>query len=120
MASSLFPVPEILKKHGWKNQRASVRYRCAPATAGKVYLEDSAPFLHAWVVNLSESGLALAIERPLEAGLLLNIQMKSAGSDNLVQLAAHVAHSTQQSKSEWLIGCEFLTPLSKEQLDKLL
>ncbi|MCI0639967.1 MAG: PilZ domain-containing protein [Gemmataceae bacterium] len=120
MASSLQPVYEILNKHSWKNQRASVRYCCAPATAGKVILDDNTPFLRAWIVNLSEGGLALVVEQPLEVGQLLNIQMKSAASDNLVQLAAQVAHCTQQSRVEWFIGCEFLTPLSKEQLDELL
>lgn len=120
MTSSLTPVPEIFKKQGWKNHRASVRYRCAPATAGKVYLSDDEKFVRAWVLNISEGGLALLLDRSLELGLVLAIQMKCSTGEKLVQLSAQVAHCTCQSKGDWVIGCEFVVPLAKEQLDELL
>jgi PilZ domain len=102
------------------NQRASVRYRCPPASAGRVYLAEDLEFQRAWLHNLSAAGIGLVLSKPLEHGLFLTIQLKSSTSKKGYSLPAHAIHSTQQAGGDWLVGCEFVVPLTNEDLDNLL
>lgn len=100
------------------NHRATVRYRCAPATTGKIFLADDQEFRRAWVINVSKTGIAVVLARPLPVGDFVTIQMRS--NQRTVDLNAHVVHATRQNQSEWFIGCEFVEPLNDDALDELL
>ncbi|GEM_PF-3992856 len=102
--------------HG--NQRAAVRYRCAPATTGKLYVAGAHDYQRAWIINLSRNGIGATVARPLPVGAFLVVQM--GGSRGVVELPAQVIHATRQSQLDWLIGCELMQPLSDEALDALL
>jgi hypothetical protein len=107
------------KNHtGRSNRRATVRYRCAPATPGKVYVTDDQEFQRAWVLDLSATGVGLETVRQLEAGAFLIINLK--GRTKEYQLPAHVVHATRQPRGEWLVGCELINPIANEDLDDLL
>jgi hypothetical protein len=109
---------EEARRQARGNHRATVRYRCAPATPGKLYIADDQEYQRAWIMNLSKTGVGLVLPRPLAAGILLVIRMR--GANGPVDLPAHVVHSTSQSPNEWMIGCELLQPLQDEVLDTLL
>ena len=57
------------------NRRATVRYRCAPATVGKVFSANDHEFQRAWIQDLSLTGLGmdslmgLELRNRIEAGL---------------------------------------------------
>ena len=102
------------------NQRATVRYRCPPASSGRVYLAEDVEFQRAWLHNLSTSGIGLLLTKPLEHGMFLTVVLKSPHSNRKYELPAHAVHSTQQSGGDWLVGCQFVYPLSEEDLDDLL
>ena len=108
------------KKPSWQNQRATVRYRCAPATTGKVYLPEDLEFQRAWLQDLSASGIGLILSKSLDIGLFVNIQLKSPNSNKSYSIPAHVVHATDQSSGEWIIGCEFVTRLTSDEVDDLL
>ena len=116
------PVPQqdIVRKPSTRNRRATVRYRCAPATPGRIFVSEDLEFQRAWLLNLSTGGIGLQLARSLDVGFLLTIQIRSQVSKKLYELPAQVAHSEEQSGGEWSIGCEFLTPLTIEELDDLL
>ena len=103
-----------------QNQRATVRYRCPPASAGRVYLAEDVEFQRAWLHNLSATGIGLLLAKPLDHGLFLTIQLKSSNSNKKYSLAAHAIHSTEQATGDWLVGCQFVEPLTDEDLDDLL
>jgi len=105
---------------GWKNKRATVRYRCAPATPGRLILPEGQEYQRAWVLTLSRGGVGLHVARKLEPGTLLVIQLKGNASGKSYELAAQVAHVTPQLGDEWLIGCAILRPLTEQDLDDLL
>lgn len=113
-------VPHDGTRPAQRNQRATVRYRCAPATAGKVYTSDDVEFQRAWVLNLSLGGVGLHVSKPLHPGLFITIQLKNAHGTRTYQMSGHVAHATQEAGGDWIIGCEFLNPLSREELDDIL
>ncbi len=103
-----------------ENQRATVRYRCPPATPGRIYRSEDLEFQRAWLQDLSMTGVGLLMAKPLERDIFVTIQIKSPNSKRTHQLNAHVVHSTQQASGDWLIGCQFLEPLVHEDLEDLL
>jgi hypothetical protein len=104
----------------WPNQRATVRYRCPPATAGRVYLAEDLEFQRAWLQDLSATGIGLLMTKPLEHGLSVAIQLVSPNSSKNYSLSAHVVHSTQESGGDWIIGFQFAKPLTPDEVDDLL
>ena len=105
---------------GRGNKRATVRYRCAPATIGKLYVSDDHEYQHAWVLNLSAQGIGLILTRPVAAGTFVVIHLRSNDPARTYELTAHVVHCTALPHGEWNLGCELVNPLSLEDLDLLL
>src|SRR5215510_11594573 len=103
-----------------RNVRATVRYRCAPDTSGKLIVQDDHVLLRAWILDLSYTGAGLLLHKPIDPGQAVTIRLRGQNTKKAYDLAAHVAHSTQQSGEDWLVGCEFVESLTIEQLDDLL
>ena len=101
------------------NQRGSVRYRCPPASAGRVFISEDLEFQRAWLQDLSATGIGLVVTKPVTVGLLVTIQVKCTHSQKLYSLQAQTIHATPHADS-WLVGCQFITPLSHDDLDDLL
>ncbi len=108
------------KKPSPGNQRATVRYRCPPATPGRVYAAEDLEYQRGWLQDLSATGIGLLMCKPLHNDLFVTIQLKSINSKKSYNLAAHVVHATQQPSGEWIVGCHFVDELSLEDLDDLL
>lgn len=108
------------KKPSPEYQRATVRYRCPPATPGRIYVAEDHEYQRGWLQDLSVTGTGLLMSKPLARDLYVTIQLKSANSKKSYSLAAHVVHATQQASGEWVVGCHFVEALSLEDLDDLL
>jgi hypothetical protein len=108
----------ITRRRG--NSRATVRYRCAPATIGRLYIGADDEFQHAWIVNLSETGAGFVLPRAIPSGSSVLIQIRAAESAIVQEVTATVVHCTDQLLGDWMIGCVFDEPLSPEMLDTLL
>jgi hypothetical protein len=111
---------EQARKIARSNQRATVRYRCAPATTGKLFLADDHECQLAWIINLSKTGVGLVVSRPVPVGAYVLLNLRSIDRSTVFELAGHVMHSTMQTQTDWLIGCELLQPLSDDDLDAML
>jgi hypothetical protein len=103
-----------------RNRRAAVRYKCPPATLGRITPVEKLEYQRAWVVDLSLKGVGLLLTRPLEIGTQIAILLKSATQKRSFELVGRVVHATLQASSDWLIGCELAKPLTEEELDALL
>ena len=110
---------KTLQQRPLSNRRASVRYKCGPATAGRVQLSGM-EWHRAWVLDLSSTGVGLLLARSLDAGLEIAVHLKSALENATFQLSARVCHATQQPDGDWVVGCEFTTGLTADQLDAVL
>ena len=102
------------------NQRATIRYRCAPATIGKIFPTDDQEFQRAWIIDLSLKGIGMQLSRPIDAGRLIIVLIKSNDGTRTFELSARVSHCHAQPQGEWSIGCELMTLLSPDELDQLL
>jgi hypothetical protein len=104
----------------WINRRASVRYQCAPATPGKVLAGSREEFLHAWVVDLSQSGAGIVLGRSIAIGQHIILKITSPTSNQRIGVSASVVRILEQPDGQWLAGLEFQQPLSLDELDTLL
>ena len=102
------------------NKRVSIRYRCAPATVGKVISANDQEFQRAWILDLSLTGLGMELSRPLEPGHLIIVTIRSSDGTKTHELSAIVMHCDLSLQGSWYVGCGLTVPLSRDDLDQLL
>jgi hypothetical protein len=102
------------------NRRATVRYRCAPATLGKVYLSEDREFQRACVLNLSMKGIGMQLGRRLDLGQFIMISIKTNDGLKTFELGAQVVHCDPMLQDEWYVGCELTLALTPDELEQLL
>jgi hypothetical protein len=112
--------PGTVKFASLGNRRATIRYRCAPATIGKVVSAEDHEFQFAWVVDLSLKGLGMQVSRSLKPGRFLMISIKTSDGRKSFDLSARVKYCNQIPHGEYSVGCELVTPLTPDDLDQLL
>ena len=100
-------------------RRTAVRYRCALATAGRLALPGGVT-LETWILNLSETGIGLNLDRPLEPGTALVVHLRGPTPGAEVELPARVVHATSEPDNSWRIGCVFDRRLKAAALAALL
>lgn len=101
-------------------RRATVRYRCPPATHGRVFIADSYKSAGAWIMDLSVAGVGLLMDRCLEPGTRVLIEIGKSKQVAAFEFGALVAHCTRQPDGAWLVGCAFVARLSDDDLEALL
>jgi hypothetical protein len=102
------------------NRRASVRYQCPLATAGRLLLTDRTEYRRAWVIDLSRHGIGLVVTRALPLGQRLVVQLTSPTTGTSFELPALVTRTSTQPDGDCHVGCAFVTPLGDAELDELL
>lgn len=109
----------LLRKQimGIKRRKAE-RFRCPIATLGK--LSSGETNLDIWCKNLSITGVGITLSHPLEIGTDVVIHLKGTDLRASFRKPSRVAHATQEIDGTWRIGCEFISPLTDEELDSLL
>lgn len=102
------------------NRRATIRYRCAPATVGKVIASEDQEFQRVWVLDLSHNGVGIQLTRALAPGQHVAILMRSNDGSKMFELSAYVMHCKTAAHGDWQIGCELTIPLTLDEMDQLL
>jgi hypothetical protein len=69
--------------------------------------------------EVSREGLSLVLRRRFEPGTALTIELSDKPRRGVRSFPVQVVHATPEGKSRWIIGCEFLRPLSDEELQTL-
>jgi hypothetical protein len=118
--AQLSPFQGPAKLASRSNRRAIIRYRCAPATIGKVVTVGDQLFQRAWIQDLSISGIGMDLARPISKGHLILISIKSNDNRKTFELSAQVMHCSALPHDQWHLGCEFAVPLTPDDLDQLL
>jgi PilZ domain len=114
------PSDGLVKPASRGNQRATIRYRCAPATVGKVFSANDQEFQRAWILDLSLKGVGMQLSRPLEPGHLIIIAVRGNDGAKIHELSARVMHCSPVPQGDWFVGCELTFPLSPEEMEQLL
>jgi PilZ domain len=120
VSQASIPHEGMAKLAARSNRRATVRYRCAPATVGKLHATDDHEFQRAWILDLSLTGFGMQLGRPIELTHLVDLTIRANDGEKTFELSAQVIHCREVSPGEWYAGCEFLVPLSRDDLEQLL
>ncbi len=120
MSQASIPQEGMAKPIPRGNRRATIRYRCAPATVGKVFSAGDQEFQRAWIIDLSLKGIGMEVSRPLEAGHLIIIAMRENPGGKIHELSARVMYCDALAQGTWSIGGELTVPLSPDELEQLL
>jgi hypothetical protein len=102
-----------------RDPRITTRSPSARPIPRRIYLVDNFQRLDAWIVDLSQSGLAVLLPEPLQTGELLFIELESTPEVAPVKVWAGVTRCTASADANWLVGCEFVNHLSADELEAL-
>jgi PilZ domain len=118
MPEPIVPVATETSDRTELERRAWVRYPCR---RDAVYCAlPSYDRFGCQVRNLSVDGVALVLTTEAAPGTELIVEMKTTARRIYLTLLARVVHCTALSECEWLVGCEFITKPTEEQLKALL
>lgn len=97
-------------------QRTRDRHRCELQATCQQVAETEQPLWEAQVQNISPLGVGLLSHTPIEAGTLLNVQLRNPLGETLPTLLACVVHTTTQPTGDWLLGCNFMRNLCEDEM----
>ena len=111
--------PEKGQQQPLSNRRATGAYRCVTPRPGRAFLANANQTLQARIVDMSLGGIGLILDRALEPMTLVRVELGMGGNDLQVDLAAHICHVTELEDGRWRFGCEWVRPLTQDELDVL-
>lgn len=119
MAEMLLPGNGEIVPLGPDERRARIRFATSLPTLCQTNTAQMHDFwLLGKIQDLSTSGIRLHLNRPFDIGSIIVIEpTKSQSIANVPQ--ARVVYSFRDKRG-WVLGCEFLTPLSPDDIKSLL
>jgi hypothetical protein len=91
---------------------------CVPCPAPASHVP--AYYWPAQVQDLSAGGVGLTTEHPFEPGTGLRLDYGGSPAGPAGTLQATVIHVRAEPAGCWTLGCKFVTPLTRDELDDLL
>jgi c-di-GMP-binding flagellar brake protein YcgR len=101
------------------DQRQWKRFPCAVTATYQLAASDDPRQFPAKVLDISASGVGLLVDRAVENGTLLSVELHNAPATTAKILLACVVHMRRQSDTAWALGCNFIRSLSEEDLQAL-
>ena len=98
----------------WTRHPSNLRAICSVAS------QDFPDTWMASVRDISDGGIGIVAPCKPALGALLDLQLISPNLADLAPLQAEVMFVSQQSAREWVLGCEFLAPLTPQQQELFL
>jgi hypothetical protein len=95
--------------------RTEARYHCPRLARVRPHTKSAVTERLSIVRDISANGIGLLLTHALEAGTLVDVELRSR---SIVRRVAKVVHSTKQ-EGGWLIGCTLDNPLSNPELQAL-
>lgn len=101
-------------KRTWQRFPMQIQANC------QVVGDASNPVFPTQVLDLSASGVGVSVDREVEAGTLLNVELLGHGGQVAKSMLACVVHVTHRNPQEWSLGCNFIHELSEKDLHALI
>jgi hypothetical protein len=100
----------------YERHSCGVAFRCQPAAMlGKDDRKWSGT-----IADASIGGVGLILERRFEKGTGLAIELPGHDKNDSDVVLAKVMHVSRRSDNTWMMGCQFLSELSEDELQRLL
>jgi hypothetical protein len=101
-------------------RRASVRQRFEWDVSCELTTYGVSERWTAQVRDISVDGLGLVLDRCLDPGIVLEVELTSRDGSLAYTIVARVSHSRALGAGEWLAGCTLVGRVSEEELRDLL
>jgi hypothetical protein len=105
---------------GQDDQRIWVRYDCALRAKCKRLSDSEGEPQAVRVLNISASGIGLALDFPVKSGSLLTLDLLDRHGRMVCTILACAVHTSSRAGAEYSIGCNFIRELTEEELQSLL
>lgn len=94
------------------DRRAGSRCSCSLTATCEPTGQETVNHFSGTVQNISEDGIGLLLDRPLETGCHFWVVMRGADDVLLGKMMIRVVHATSQADAQWLHGCLFTKEVS--------
>lgn len=119
--SKVVPSPDVVENLQVRNRRAHERFTVhLNAICEMTSVAGSAYYCTVTVISLSTHGAACISPRSFPRGTSLRFELANASRTIWHERHARAMHERPTGDSNWIVGCEFLSPLSEEQVRELL
>jgi hypothetical protein len=127
MAEHSVPVSRGQAKHkpqkerrAWVRRPVNQEIACQPIVAPAV--GDSDTYWLGKLRDISLVGVGVLLSHRVEPGTVLIVQLLAGKTarGTMNPMPVQVMHATEQKKGLWIMGCEFVLPLSKEELQSFV
>jgi hypothetical protein len=112
--------PAVSQPPSVTSRRIRARYASTRPLPRSLRTADSQETLGAWILDLSIGGIGLVVETPLALGTVLFVELETCPQAAPLVLWADVVHCQAIGENEYRLGCEFVVPLSEDDLHVLL
>ena len=102
--------PQISDRRTGSRCSCSLTATCEPAAPG--YAEH----FPGTVLNISEDGIGLVLDREVVVGSHLWVVMRGADDVLLGKMMIRIVHATRQGDGHWLHGCLFTKEVSQSEM----
>jgi PilZ domain-containing protein len=97
-------------------RRTTPRYPSDLELSCQPLLAPNSAGWQAQVLNISQTGIALVIERRFERGTLLTMDLENPLQGISRTMVARVVHARRHEHNTWVLGCVFTTELYEDEL----
>ncbi|HXG10762.1 MAG TPA: PilZ domain-containing protein [Gemmataceae bacterium] len=119
MPDSTIPLSHLKKSLVTEERRARVRYPVDLDTSFRSLGQSKDEGSMARVWDISTLGISLLLDRRIEPGTTLVVELTKRPAISRV-LLSRVKHATEHQNGSWVIGCEFIGALTDSELQALL
>jgi hypothetical protein len=103
-------------KPAGKDRRGSPRFPSLD-TSARVVAAVGDDFCLAKIRNISPGGVSLVVSRSFEAGTILTVDLIETKTNRFSRtLEVEVRYATEHPNGDWILGGQFLQPLTAEEV----
>lgn len=98
-------------------RRRAVRFECNRRNSWRLFATTVCSSGEGTVNDISINGVSLSVNSALRPGMFLDLSLTSADGESFSQpMLVRVRRVTPQADGSWLVGCNFVKKLTKEEL----
>jgi c-di-GMP-binding flagellar brake protein YcgR len=102
------------------DQRQWRRFAARVTAIYQPVAQDNKDRLTAQVLDISPSGLRLLVEREMENGTLLSVELHNGAGTRGPTMLACIVHVNCLGDKGWVLGCNFIRSLNEQDLEALV
>ena len=98
-------------------RRRAVRFECKRKNSWRLFATTTCSSGEGTINDISVSGVSLSVDSALRPGMFLDLSLSSPdGEATSKPMLVRVRRVTPQADGGWLVGCNFVKKLTKEEL----